>query len=148
MSANLPKSNAGFTLFEILVSSAVMAITLSIVTFTFFSVRQKSILQQEVDEVVAMLEFARQQSISAYLGESYQVDFQEDIVRITPGNKFRRLNDDLEVSLEPNSSSISFAQLSGRPDSAYTVNLVWGNLIGQVLVDETGLISQLPIKQK
>lgn len=143
------QKQAGFTMIELLVSIVVLGVTLAITTSFILGVREKAVLQRDTDIVINSLEFARQQSIAAYNGESYSLIIQPpNVVSVQPGNVAKKLHKSIQIETVPDVSKVDFQKLTGNIPQAQTIFLRIGTLESKITIQSNGLIDQDPIKQQ
>lgn len=142
----------GFSLIEILVVITLFALTLVASVTYLLPLRDKASLQQEMDKLTTALEFARQQSIAVYRGFEYGVSINpgSNQAYVIPTNTSVGLKELTIIELEPASANpdIVFAKISGRVESDYQIKVSYKQLEGKILLNQTGLVTQEPIKRK
>lgn len=132
----------GFTLVEVLIAVSIMGILAAVSGSYFLTQQTKSRLRFERDNVVAALEFARQNAAAAKEGTSYSLEFNSaNTYQITPGGKPKKLSG--SVVFDPLPNPISFNILTGwlQSGTSETITLVLGDFVCTVRVSESGIIT-------
>lgn len=134
----------GFTLIEILTALAVLVITLTTTLTFIFAVHEKSTLSYHTDALIKTANYARQQSIRAYQGQTYQLQLTPPhSYSILPENKLSYLPSSIFLDLdEP--LIITFSKVTGHPDHEYSFNLRTNSLFTTIFFNSLGIISSSP----
>jgi prepilin-type N-terminal cleavage/methylation domain-containing protein len=140
----LPKQkSSGFTLIELLTAAAILAITLVTILSIFFSTRKKYSLIYQTDKLVSSLEYAHQQSVAAYKGNSFSIQLDPpDSYTILPDHKTHPLSSQVIISTPPDQTTIEFEKVTGRLPDDYTITLQSGNLETNITISLEGIITK------
>ncbi len=149
----MKRKNKGFTLVEILVAIALMALISTVVIFSFSRINSMGALDKGSAEVVSTLNEARSLTLSSKDSSSYGVRFEESEIILFRGvynpssaeniliplSSLIRISD---VSLEGGGSEVLFERLSGAvsENGSVTVSLVNDPSQSKIInIHETGL---------
>jgi prepilin-type N-terminal cleavage/methylation domain-containing protein len=149
----MKRKNKGFTLVEILIAIALMALISTVVIFSFSKVNSMGALDKGSAEIVSTLNEARSLTLSSKDSSSYGVRFGESEVVLFRGvynpssseNILIPLNSLIRisgVSLVGGGSEVLFERLSGRVETSgsVTVSLVNDPSQSKIInIHETGL---------
>ncbi len=125
----------GFTLIEVLLSLALVAIIAAMSVSAFVTLDKKEAVRQETGKVIALLNEARTLSISGENGDVYGVHFETTKTVLFKGsvysavaetNKVQMLNDAVQVSaitLSAGGSDVIFKKLTGATSQFGTITL-------------------------
>ena len=129
-----------------MVAMAVMSFTIVVTLGFIFLSRQKAVLSADRDQLAGALEYTRQQSIAAYRGYQYGINFDSVTgeYTITPENTKKSLRKGVRFnSLSAN--QITFAKLTGRPDQPFELTLTSGGFNTTITIDAQGTLSKSPV---
>jgi prepilin-type N-terminal cleavage/methylation domain-containing protein len=146
----------GFTLVEMLVVLAIIAILLLIATPQFNKFRQAEVLNAASRDVLSSLEKARSNTLSSVNSSEYGVHFQSDQVIIFKGLTYSVgavTNESISIS-EPASitnvtlggvsgstGNVYFNRLYGAPSTTGTVTISTSSLSKTITISATGAAS-------
>lgn len=140
--------NFGLTLVEMVVTIALMAILVALTTPYLLGSREKALLNSEVDKFTSTLEFAKQQSIAAFHGQTYSVLIEpESKYTLLPDNKIY-IMDNVNFSQPTTPLTISFDILTGKPNLASDFILTSARFYTIVSINDEGLITSSEVKRK
>lgn len=145
----LDRYSPGITLVEILIAITLLGLTV-LISFSFvFSLRGKAILDADAEKLVAALEYARQQSIAAYQGNAYTVEFYPpSSFMIQPENTRRNFNKLVHYHTPLPQPSVTFNKLTGKPNLPIDIELESGDLYSVISISSQGLISKSAIEKR
>ena len=151
--SNLYVSNRkGFTLMEILITLAIIAIISTISVETYYNLREKQAILKDSDSIVSIIEKTRNMSLNRKNDSAYGVSFASSTVTIFSGISRASGNDISKYNLEPNivkiskislssnATEIGFAKTSGMPNATGTVTLSTSAYTKTVTISGTGII--------
>lgn len=144
----------GFTLVELLIVMAIMAVLTTIVFSSFLSFRDSQALSKDTDNIVSMLRQAREQTLSSKNSSVYGVHFSATSTTLFVGNTYSIstttnktfvLNGSdsiLTVSLNGGGSDTVFRRLSGETSQNGTVTISSPRLTNTktITIHKTGLV--------
>lgn len=125
----------GFTLTEILIVVAILAVIVTIVASAFSKFNNNQSLSGALGEVTSTLNEARANTLASFDNESYGVHFQTDKVVLFKGSSYSSSDPDNEdiiisskisisnISLIGGGSDVVFKRLSGKTDQNGTITL-------------------------
>lgn len=131
----MKKINKGFTLVEMLIVVAIMAIILASVLPSLLSFRRSSMLNVETQEVITLINRARMLAVSSKNDQQFGVHFEAGKVVIFQGttytagastNEERVLNSALtgSTTVSGGGADILFAKVTGAADKVATTTLL------------------------
>ena len=123
---------SGFTLVELLISIAIMAILLKISLSVFYSITRQQSLDKDVETAYSYLLRARNQTINGEGGSNYGVRFASTSISLFSGSVYNPANVSstysflnksytLSVNLTGNVSDVYFQKISGSPSATGTI---------------------------
>lgn len=124
----------GFTLLEIIIVLAILAIAITIVGFSFSSLRSSQELNNSVEEAVSLLNTARSKTISSEAASQYGVHFETSRMVLFKGGVFSDSDPNNQVFTL--SALIEISSISLRNGS---VDAVFDRLTGKT--DDYGVIT-------
>lgn len=135
---------------ELLVAISLLGLTVAMTLGYLLPLRQRAGLQQDMDQLTRFLELSRQQSVAAHRGQAYGVEIIEgtNVIYLLPFGSERQLSSQTRLTIEGDSNEIVFSRLTGALDQDYTISLRNRGLLGQVMVSQTGLITQETIHRE
>jgi prepilin-type N-terminal cleavage/methylation domain-containing protein len=139
----------GFSLIELQVTMAVLAIVIAIGGPYLYGARIKAVLRSETDRLAGALQYARQQSIGSYGGTQHGVIFNESVEKdryrsITEGKLFLLPG---AVTLAESPDNIFFEKVTGYLDPPVpepTIILRLQNFQAVIRLSSVGTIDTLP----
>lgn len=148
------KSGPGFTIIEVLISIAILAILAAIVYSAMFSFKDSSILLGEADKVFDMLTKAKTNTVSSKSDSSYGVRLSSTTVILFKGNSYAggTIEETLQLrspaqiyslALASSSPDIVFERLTGETDNFGTITLrsvTNANMTKTITVYASGLV--------
>ncbi|MBU3969030.1 prepilin-type N-terminal cleavage/methylation domain-containing protein [Patescibacteria group bacterium] len=147
----------GFSLFEILLSIAIIVVILFVVINLFSNYNKKQVLDNSVEKVSSLLKEARSLTISSKDDNSYGVHFEQDVVVLfkgttyisdDPNNKINQIDKKAfisEINLNGGGDNVIFQRLTGKTDYYGTVKI---SLTSDVLNFKTVSIYQTGVVEK
>ena len=146
----------GFTLIEVLVAVAIIAVAVAGGGWAYLSAIDKQHLSSAVNLVVSYSQEAQNDSITVKNGSRYGVSYYDkklEIFKDQPGNTtytYQLPNRMLlsEITLANGGSLVNFAKLTGRPDTAGELTLESRFFEAMVIIDKSGNISGTEIVKK
>ena len=121
MKGDRKKSQAGFSLLEVLISIGILAVTATILMSTFGSFRAANDLTEARSNVLGLLKDARGKTLSSENKSNYGVHFQNDRAVLFKGNSYNPSATDNDIYLLPPSIEISAVSLTnGAVDTVFT----------------------------
>lgn len=125
----------GFSILEVLVSIAIMAVIIAVVVLPLSKNRQYRVLLQSTEDIVSALNLSRSNTLSSVGSDSYGVKILSDKVIMFKGstynassvdNKTINLQSGLNVSviiLNGGASEVVFKRLTGATDQYGTITI-------------------------
>jgi len=111
----------GFTIIEILLGLAIMAITVTIVVLSFAKINEKQALDKSVLLVTSVLDLARTKTLAGEGALRYGVKLEEDQVVLLPTYATTTLNSLVgvrNVNLNGGGNTIYFERLTGETNQS------------------------------
>ena len=112
----------GITVVEILVVIAIMSIILRIVLPQFSKSKENQVLKNGAEDVVAVLDKARSQTLASFNSSEYGVHFQSDKVIIFKGKVFSSGasdNENISIVTPATISNVTLGGVSGTTGDMY-----------------------------
>jgi len=147
----------GFSLFEILLSMAIVAVILFVVISLFSNYNKKQVLDNSAEKVSSLLKEARSLTISSKDDSSYGVHFEQNALVLFKGityifsdsnNKINQIDKKAiisEINLNGGGSNVVFQRLTGKTDQYGTIKI---SLISNSLNFKTISIYQTGVIEK
>ena len=147
----------GFSLFEILLSVAIIVVILFVVINLFSNYNKKQVLDNTTEKVLSLLKEARSLTISSKNDSSYGVHFEQDTIVLFKGtayvsgdsnNKINQIDKKAiisEINLNGKNNNIIFQRLTGKTDFFGTIKI---SLVSNPLNFKTVSIYQTGIVEK
>ena len=143
--------NRAFTLVEILMVLAIMAVVSTISVKTYFNLREKQAIQKDTDSIVSVIEKAKSLSSNRKNDSAYGVKFSSSTVTIFSGTDYTNGNSiskyEMEesvkisaISLSSHDTEINFNKITGNPNATGTITLITPSYSKIVTIYGTGII--------
>ncbi|MBN1263194.1 MAG: type II secretion system protein [Candidatus Pacebacteria bacterium] len=143
-------SDKGFTLIEGLVSATILAVLAGLSTPYFFGSREKNLLETQKERVLHEIKNSQQKAMNAQKGFDHSLIFNPETEQITlyPDIQTIRLDSKIDlVSISP-TDTITFARLTGKPDTSLEVVLASKKFSAKITVSQEGIIEATPPEKK
>lgn len=125
---------AGFSLIELLIVLAIMAILTTITISTFVSSRKTEALSKDTEAVIEILEQARNQTISSKNASAYGVNFSTSSLTLFAGTSYSSSDPNnqttalsfgttLTTTLPSGTTAIVFNRITGETNQSSTVTI-------------------------
>ncbi len=137
----MQKHKSAFTLMELLLVIALIAVFFAVGSQYMFRNHAKNVLYTKTEELADYLKLAQQKSISAERGIKYGVKFvpAEHKYLLLPENKVIKLSQQIK-QMNTNRTEIYFDKLTGKPDNNLQVELFTSDFKTRVTVNEQGIV--------
>ena len=125
----------GFTAFELLIVVAIMSVLAAVVLVPFMGFRDTKVLDTTADDIVSLLNEARQDTLLSRNGSQYGVYFETSRMVYFKGTTFTEPNADnkevffnqivqlSDISLAGFSDSVVFERLTGKTSNSGSVTI-------------------------
>jgi len=145
--------NKGFTVIEILIVIAILAVLIAVIWPKFSDLRAHQVLKAATEDVMSALNKARSQTLASLESSEYGVHFESDSVTIFKGNSYTvgaPENQEIEITspasisditLTGGTSNVFFARLSAAPSASGTITVTNGINSKTISISATGAVS-------
>ncbi|HEY4476804.1 MAG TPA: prepilin-type N-terminal cleavage/methylation domain-containing protein [Candidatus Paceibacterota bacterium] len=151
------KADQGFTILEFLVVISIIVLVATIIIIPFKQFRDNQVLDNTVNDVLAVLADARGKTLSSEGDSQYGVNFVSDLATLFKGDTFLGAgtlgNEEIEInypatlstiSLTGGGSSIVFERLTGTTANSGTIVISLSNSEPQtrtIIISSAGVVS-------
>jgi len=151
-----PNTQKGFTLLEIIIAIAVLAIIATFVARPLLGFRNEQVLTATAERIITTLNEARTNTVSSKGGFQYGVHFETNRVVLFQGASFTEPNtankefalhpqtDISTITLAGGGSDVLFQRLTGKTDQYGSVVLQLKNnapSTREITIEQTGVVS-------
>ncbi len=147
------KEKKGFTMIEILIVLAIIAIMIAVVLPSFSQMRKNEVLKSAVEDVASAINKAKSQSQSSIDSSEYGVHFETNQAVIFSGTAYSAVAASNQrvaitspasitsITLSGGGSDIYFDRLSGEPNKTGTITISNGLTSKIITISATGSAS-------
>ncbi len=143
----------GFTAIELLISVAVLIILISVIVYSFTTLKASQSMKNATQTVLTSIDKARSSSFASINSSTYGIHFQSDQVVIFTGTVYTAGTGSNEVMILGTPATISsvtlngtsgttgdvyFQRLTGVPSKTGTIAVTVGNRIKTITISATG----------
>jgi len=138
----------GFSLIEVLIVIAVLAVIATVVLPQFSKVRENQVLKSGVEDILSSLDKARANTLSSLHSSSYGVHFEAGQIVIFKGTSYSSGDSNNETvsivspaSITSGNFDVYFNRLTGAPSNTGAITITTPNYSKTITISATGVAS-------